>query len=291
MTDRVGQPSPPQWMGAARDRRKPRPQRASTGAGARRRSARSVNCRLYRELIETVNGTPDTVEDAHISELARGASLAFANAVDLFQEAKALSASGARSRALFLHQVSLEECGKIEMIGWWATRYLMGTPVDFSKMAARLSNHRAKNFANAYMLPLCETQQKARAEADWHREHEAFKEQQAAFHQQSNDNKNASLYVDLVDGVFVTPSDRITEEMLQAVAQDNEVLIDLMRPKVDMLTSWKKKPDAVRKSLEGFDERMKALRDENLGNPREAVDAILRELMARAQGGQSGPGE
>ena len=71
---------------------------------------------------ETVSCTPATPKDPHLSQLVRGASLAFANAVELLREAKTLSAYGAFSRALFLHQISLEECGKTEMIGWWRKR-------------------------------------------------------------------------------------------------------------------------------------------------------------------------
>ncbi|MDY0167733.1 MAG: AbiV family abortive infection protein [Thermoguttaceae bacterium] len=233
----------------------------------------------------------DKTKDPVLSELARGASLAFANAVDLLREAKALSACGAYSRALFLHQISLEECGKTEMIGWWATGHLMGTTVDFGKMRARFSSHKAKNFANAYMLPLCEAQQKARDESDWQREHQAFKEQQSAFHQQSNENKNASLYVDLIDGQFAAPVDRITEEMLHAVAEDNQAFIELMRPKVEMLASWTQYPDRVRASFVGFPERMAALCEEHPDDPRRAMDIILGELLGNLKVGQQHGGQ
>ena len=47
--------------------------------------------------------------------------MAFLNAEELFQEASLLGSHGAICRALFLHQISLEECGKIEMLGGWAT--------------------------------------------------------------------------------------------------------------------------------------------------------------------------
>ena len=94
--------------------------------------------------------------DHYLEELVRGASLAFANAEDLFREGKTLFACKALSRALFLHQISLEECGKVEMLGWWATGHLLGFPIDLHKMKFRLASHKAKNFANAYMLPVGE---------------------------------------------------------------------------------------------------------------------------------------
>jgi hypothetical protein len=48
----------------------------------------------------------------YLSQLTRGAEKTFQNAETLFLEAKILSSAGALSRALFLHQISLEECAK-----------------------------------------------------------------------------------------------------------------------------------------------------------------------------------
>lgn len=236
-----------------------------------------------------MNCTPGKTKDSHLSELVRGASLAFTNAEDLFREAKTLSACKAFSRALFLHQISLEECGKAEIIGWWATGHLMGTSVDLSKMRSRLARHKVKNFANAYMLPLSEAEQKARDESDWHREHQAFKEQQAAFHQQSNDRKNASLYVDFVDDVFLSPDDRITEDMVHEIAETNHTFIELMRPKVVMLTWWEQDPDGTRDAMKGFQELMEALREEHPDDPREAIEALLGEMVAQRKKAQQPP--
>ena len=88
-----------------------------------------------------------------LPQLARGAALSLENAEDLYREAAVLYAHGAFSRALALHQISMEECGKIEILGGWATSYLLGLDVDSRKVQFALASHRAKNFANAYMLP------------------------------------------------------------------------------------------------------------------------------------------
>ncbi|MBN1795386.1 MAG: hypothetical protein JW804_01815 [Sedimentisphaerales bacterium] len=47
--------------------------------------------------------TTEDTKTKEIFELVRGASLSFANAENLFSEAKLLSANKAFSRALFLH--------------------------------------------------------------------------------------------------------------------------------------------------------------------------------------------
>jgi AbiV family abortive infection protein len=208
--------------------------------------------------------------------------LALANAEDLFREGTALLACRAFSRALFLHQISLEECGKAEMLGWWATGHLMGTSVDLSNMRSRLARHKDKNFANAYMLPVSEAEQKAHDEYDWQAAHVAFKEEQAAFHQHSNDRKNASLYVDVVDDLFVAPRDRITEQMVHEIAATNDKFIELMRPKVEMLTLWAQEPDGVRECLKSFRDRMVELLEEYSDEPQKAFDVLLDEMLTQA---------
>lgn len=227
-------------------------------------------------------------EDAHFSELVRGASLSFANAENLFGEAKILYAHKAFCRALFLHQISLEECGKTEILGWWATGHLMGVSVDFDKIRSRLTMHKVKNFANAYMLPLSEAQQKARDELDWRRERDAFKEQQAAFHQESNYRKNASLYVDIVDNRFLSPSDQITEDMVCEIADRNNTFIELMRPKVEMLRHWEQNPDVTRDLLKGFQQMMEELRDKYPDDPFKALGIFLAETLEQLKVAQQG---
>lgn len=232
---------------------------------------------------------PINPKDSHLSELTRGASLALANAEDLFREGKTLFACRALSRALFLHQISLEECGKAEILGWWATGHLMGISVDLSKMKPRLASHKTKNFANAYMLPLGKAEQKARDESDWRASHRAFKEKQAAFHQQSNDRKNASLYVDFVDDVFLAPHDRITEDMVHEIAETNHTFIELMRPKVEMLTLWAQEPDGARETLNHFRERMEELREKYPDEPQKAFDILIEEMLTLANSTQQPP--
>lgn len=57
------------------------------------------------------------MDKALLSELLRGVEKTFENAEALFREASLLAQARCLSRALFLHQISLEECGKIEILG------------------------------------------------------------------------------------------------------------------------------------------------------------------------------
>jgi AbiV family abortive infection protein len=76
------------------------------------------------------------IDRASLSVLVRGAEKTFDNAERLYFEAEILAKAGATARALCLHQISLEECSKIESVGAWAASLLSGLGVDQSKVLA-----------------------------------------------------------------------------------------------------------------------------------------------------------
>src|SRR5437763_13612173 len=96
--------------------------------------------------------TNDAIDEKLLAELTSGAEKVFANAEALYKEARILRDCGAVSRALFLHQISLEECAKLEMLGAWATSILMGYKVDGAKVKKAMASHAHKNRTNAYFL-------------------------------------------------------------------------------------------------------------------------------------------
>ena len=218
-----------------------------------------------------------------IPQLARGAALAFANAEDLFREAAALFACKAYSQTLFLHQISMEECGKIEILGGWATSHLMGHSFDVKKIESALASHKAKNFANAYMLPVSAAERQAREAFDWSTAIETFQQQQSEFHSKSNEKKNAALYVDFVEGLFHAPSERITEDMCYEIAGRNSEFIELVRPKVNMLGRWAEDPEAARSALIEFKTRFEQLREQHPSDPQRAFDIVLAEMLTKAK--------
>jgi AbiV family abortive infection protein len=65
----------------------------------------------------------------------------FDNAEKLNLEAELLVRAGSTARALCLHQISLEECSKIENMGAWATSLLLGFEVDQNKILAAFRRH------------------------------------------------------------------------------------------------------------------------------------------------------
>jgi AbiV family abortive infection protein len=229
----------------------------------------------------------DRKEDHDALELARGARLSFENAEGLFREAEILFGHGALSRALFLHQISMEECAKIEMIGAWMAGSLGGIPAKNSGVKSALSRHKAKNNTNAYMLPLSEEEQRAREQVDSVAALQAFKESQARFHSQSNERKNASLYVDYENGHFQAPSEIITEAMVLEIAERNFQHIQLCGLKVNMLEEWANDLDKVRPQLSKILQKLEELRTKELGDPGEALNAILKSILGSKGTGDS----
>jgi AbiV family abortive infection protein len=144
----------------------------------------------------TTEKTMPGIDRVFLGELARGAEKTFENAEALFREAKILSAAGAFGRALFLHQISLEECAKIEVMGAWATSILAGIAVDEKNVLAGLTRHGYKNRTNAYMLEGSVEETAAKQHGDWKAALAEFRKLQEEFHAQSNAAKNSSLYVD-----------------------------------------------------------------------------------------------
>src|SRR5258708_18992789 len=118
-----------------------------------------------------------------LSALARGAEKVFENAESLYREAEILAKAGATPRALFLHQISLEECSKVDSLGAWAVSLLCGHEVDQKRILAVLARHSSKNKANAYMLEGSQPEKDAKAHGDWETASKEFKMLQEQFHQ------------------------------------------------------------------------------------------------------------
>lgn len=220
--------------------------------------------------------------NAMVQELVDGAAKVFQNAAGLYSEASALHAAGALSRALFLHQISLEECAKIEMLGAWGTGILMGMETDVQKRTAAFASHKAKNYTNAYLLPVTKTESDARREKRWQDAQQAFKKQQAEFHLESNTAKNASLYVDIQNGVFVAPKERITEEMVAKIARANDTFLAGAQAKVEMMTRWLVDLDKTRTLLKGLESRLMEVLSRS-DDPEKGLYAFLDEMLNHAK--------
>src|ERR1700722_15852387 len=156
-----------------------------------------------------------------------------------------LAKAGATARALCLHQISLEECSKIENMGAWATSLLSGLEVEQNKVLAAFRRHSSKNKSNAYMVEGSKAEKDAKGRGDWETARDEFKKLQTEFHETSNDAKNASLYVDWKDGEFVSPSEQITPEMLAQIFKRNQTFLGYAFNSLKMLKRLDKSPDGL----------------------------------------------
>lgn len=176
--------------------------------------------------------------------LIEGAVKAIKNADELFDEARLLADASRIARALLLHQISLEECGKAELLYVSLAEVLRGQPVDLKQLAKVLARHAAKNKTNAYFLPKSEAEVAAVAQCDSKAAVSAFNDLKEAFHTESNDLKNASLYVDF-DGSFKAPSEVITREQLAQVRDRNGQFMFMAMEKLRLLMRWATDLDAA----------------------------------------------
>lgn len=218
-------------------------------------------------------------DQAPLGVLVRGAEKTFDNAERLFYEAELLAKAGAVARALCLHQISLEECSKVNNLGAWAVSLVLGFEVDQKKVLAAFGRHAAKNKSNAYMLKGSEAETEAKARGDWEAAMEAFRQTQDEFHEASNRAKNASLYVDWVDGEFTAPSERITVEMLAEITEQNAEFLGYAQSGLKMLRRLEKSPEEMKGLLTPFVEQAGKLRAEKPDDLMGAMETLLSGFL------------
>ena len=216
-----------------------------------------------------------------LSEMSRGAQLTFTNAEELYAEGDLLRRNGSMNRAVFLHQISLEECGKIEIIGAWATNLFLGGHVDVPEMTKAFRSHEAKNYANAYFATPTAEELEARERGDKRAAVEAFERFQQKFHNESNSAKNASLYVDFKNNRFSAPSEVIAEEMVIGIAAVNLYFLGLTGPKVRMLERMSKDDGALERTIKWFSERAADLKAQKPEDAAGAMEALMQEVFSK----------
>jgi AbiV family abortive infection protein len=223
--------------------------------------------------------TPPTFDRTLLRKVLRGAEKTFENAESLYREAEILAKAGATARALFLHQISLEECSKIESLGAWATTLLSGYEVDREKVLASFTRHSSKNKANAYMLEGSDAEKAAKERGDWKMALEEFKKLQEQFHEKSNSAKNASLYVDWKDGEFIAPCERIGPEMLMEIIGRNETFLGYAHNSLRMLRRLEKAPDEMQGMVVEFVEMVEKTRAQRPDEAMSAINALICKFL------------
>lgn len=222
-----------------------------------------------------------------IDLLMDGAKKACSNAEALFNEAKLLAQHGATARALCLHQISLEECSKLEYLGAWSMSLLRGRDIDPRRAAKAFSSHAAKNKLNAYMLDPSEAELNAREKGDWEASLAEFEKTQEAFHRFSNNNKNASLYVDWTGSEFVAPADAITIELLAEIAALNARFLEHAQLQLRMFERLEREGDTLKPELAQLMEKLESLSTDDLDARIAGADTAMAEFVEAVLGKQN----
>jgi AbiV family abortive infection protein len=233
-----------------------------------------------RELLRKHFSTPVTLSDKDkrlLAELVRGAEVCFANAEQVFQEASLLREHKHFSRSLFLYQMAMEECAKVDMIGEAATGLTLGRPVDLEALEKDFRDHKAKNFSNAYMSKASEAELAARRANDSKAARDAFANSQREIHGFLNRAKNASMYVDLKDGKFVSPDAVVTEDEASLIAGLSHYFMTVTYPRLRPLRRMLEEPQLHAELMAGFGEAI--VTGLNTGSI-EDMDAAIHSYIA-----------
>jgi AbiV family abortive infection protein len=217
-----------------------------------------------------------------LSEISRGVSKAFDNARELFQEAAILLSHGP-SAVPYSFTRSPWKCGKIDILGAAAVNLISGRDTDLKKIAVVITRHKAKNFANSYLLPLTAEEQAATEFGDWKSAVRAFKEHQAEFHLYPNTFKKFSLYVDFTGNQFLAPKEVVTEEMVETLAALNSRFLEFSEPKSKCWFAgsviWAKSGRWSSGSSSG----PRSLKSQADMDPRQAISVLMEEMMVRTE--------
>ena len=225
---------------------------------------------------DSCRGDDAVDREALLKEFARGAALIFSNAEQLYSEAEILGKSGAFARCVFLHQISMEECAKVDMIGATATSILAGESFDHSRVVSAFRSHRAKNHANAYMAAATGEEKEARDRGDWDAALATFEQFKAQFHQQMNTTKNDALYVNYDGRRFSAPL--VTEELACQYQALNGHFLQLASGYVRLLKRIETEEGAFEDWVKSFREMAESLRKSMPDDPMAAMDLLLAEM-------------
>jgi AbiV family abortive infection protein len=196
----------------------------------------------------------------------------------------------AARRALALHQISMEECSKLDMLGAAAMSLVMGHPLDLHKLATAFRQHEVKNYNNAYMSVVTDAEREARKIGDVRQAGEIFEAQQAGIHRFLNTKKNASLYVDFCDGKFISPSEQITEEEAMQFQQLNAFFLSHGSNHLGLLSKIANDPDAVATRTQGLVERLVQLKaSASAGDLDQQFQEIVAAWLEEHSGEERGP--
>lgn len=212
-----------------------------------------------------------------------GAKAIHANAAALYEEAQILGQAGAFARAAVLHQISMEECSKVDMLGAAAVSLLAGEDVDEELLARKFRDHKAKNRANAYNAEQTDEERSARERRDWHVAMAAFKDFQSAFHKGMNDIKNMGLYVDFKDGIFSSPTDIVDEATAVSTMHLNADFLRRGDDFVRLMTRFGDNPERFEIIFRALATKIESSKLDAKVDPEKVMSMVLEEMRLQIE--------
>jgi AbiV family abortive infection protein len=157
-----------------------------------------------------------------IQDIADGCMKALENAEDLVQEARLLLEAGHAPRAYGLSHLALEELAKISMLFRAGSQIQAGIEVDWARLYKRFRSHKHKWWSRAI------TEYALDEEADGHGDVERLFRSIGETGNRLT-LKEAAFYVDLYEGFFVAPKERIDHSAAAALIESANAQVRFFR--------------------------------------------------------------
>lgn len=220
---------------------------------------------------------------SRIQGLIVGAELIHANAIALYSEAQTLGKSAAFARAATLHQISMEECSKVDILGGAVVSILTGHDFNEAQLTRSFRDHKAKNHANAYNAEPTDKERTARECRDWDAARAEFKKFQDEFHKEMNEIKNTGLYVDYKDGSFSVPINTINEATASACMYLNADFLRRGESFIRLLKRIEADPERFAMVAGAFLDTTEAMEFKSQFNDEAIIETIVEQMRLQLE--------
>lgn len=169
-------------------------------------------------------------------EIAKGIELSLENAAELISDADLLLKERKFPRAYTLYQLAIEEIGKSRILFSLIMKLKLGEEVNYKELNSDFLFHQEKTKSSitfeltAILLMGSNTPKEDKEKRDALNEmiDDLAKERKNVG--QLNDNKNNSLYVNVIDEKFISPKELITEKIAIAIKEKATIRFHASKP-------------------------------------------------------------
>lgn len=169
-------------------------------------------------------------------ELIKGIDLVLNNANALIEEGNILLKHKKHSRAYALYQLAIEEVGKSQILFSLIMKLKLGKEINYKELNRDFTEHTKKSKSSIVFEVTAILLMNRNTPKDEVEKRAALKEMLDDLNQEKqnvnllNDNKNNSLYTNVVDDKFVTPEMVVSDQMAAKMKEKANIRLHASRP-------------------------------------------------------------